>query len=220
MPVALLKAALSSARDAEQHTRALERKLTRVLADLHPSIRLPAADRLNTLMAFAHEYIAHVPRLAQALTMAARDASQEHLVEPLLARIHASYGRPTTGGMVSMLDRAYYVQRLVEEVNDRFMAQTGAPLLTLDMTTANLIVHALIGEPYANQLDTEAAGTAEHILSLHPEAIPRVSSLAVQEHRFRQWTTAWRHWSEELGVESISLRFEQSSPTRQGSLNS
>jgi len=208
MPVANLEKVLATARADEARTQELERKLTRMLAELHPSIHLPEASRLRTLLAFVDEYVAHVPRLVKALESAATEARQDMLIAPLLSRIRASFSLRKHDGMVSLLDRAYYVQRLVEEINDRFLLLAGAPLLTLDMTTANLIIHALIGEPYANQLDTEAASTAAHIMNMHVGASPEQFYTANQGQRLKMWTAAWRHWSEEFGLDGIALRFE------------
>jgi hypothetical protein len=214
MPVANLEQVLAVARAEEARSQELERKLSRMLAELHPSIHLPEASRLRTLLAFVDEYVAHVPRLVQALDRAARDARQELLIAPLLGRIRASYCLRAEEGMASLLDRAYYVQRLIEEINDRFLLVAGAPLLTLDMTTANLIIHALIGEPYANQLDTEAASTAAHIMNLHVGSSPERFYTANQDQRLKMWTAAWRHWSEEFGLDGIALRFEGEPPPR------
>lgn len=49
--------------------------------------------------------------------------------------------------------QAYLAWRLVEELNDIVHVQCGKPIISLDVTTSNLIVHHIIGEPFANQLD-------------------------------------------------------------------
>lgn len=49
--------------------------------------------------------------------------------------------------------QAYLAWRLVEELNDVVHVQCGTRLISLDVTTSNLIVHHIIGEPFANQLD-------------------------------------------------------------------
>jgi len=218
MPVVHLEQVLATARAQEAATQELQQKISRMLAELHPSIHLPPAARLQTLLAFVDEYVAHVPRLLQALERAAREARQEVLLAPLVGRIRASYSLRPKEGMVSLLDRTYYVQRLVEEINDRFLLMAGAPLLTLDMTTANLIIHALIGEPYANQLDAEAANTAAHIMNLHVGADPAGFYGANHEQRLRMWVAAWKHWSEEFGLDGIALRFEAEPGVMEGQM--
>ncbi|MGN5945731.1 hypothetical protein ACNQRS_32315, partial [Pseudomonas aeruginosa] len=55
-------------------------------------------------------------------------------------------------GIDAMLDEAYLAHRLVEEVNDRFIAHFGQALIPLDTTVATQVAHQLIGEPFANPL--------------------------------------------------------------------
>ena len=43
--------------------------------------------------------------------------------------------------------------RLVEEVNYNFIMRVVPPMVPFDMTMASVIVHALIGELFANELD-------------------------------------------------------------------
>lgn len=207
MPVSSLEQVLADARAQEAKTQELNRKLKRMLAELHPSIQLPEAARLATLQAFVEEYVAHVPRLVRALEEAAFEARQDGLITPLLTHIKAAFTLKEGEGLATLLDRAYYVQRLVEEVNDRFHLLAGAPLLTLDMTTANLIIHSLIGEPYANQLDEEAGHTAAHIIDMHVGNRHERFYAENESQRFKMWTAAWRHWSEEFRVEGIEVKF-------------
>lgn len=208
MPVTTLEQVLAQAREEEANTQELSRKLKRMLAELHPRIHLSEADRLATLQAFVDEYLGHVPRLVHALEEAAYEARQEKLIGPLLSRIKAAFTLKAGEGLATLLDRAYFVQRLVEEMNDRFHMLAGAPLLTLDMTTANLIIHSLIGEPYANQLDEEAAGTAAEIMDQHIGEHEDRFYAENESQRFKMWTAAWRHWSEEFRVDGIDLKFD------------
>ncbi len=201
-----LSEVLAQAQAREAGTQELRRKLQRVLADLHPRIHLPEEERLASLQGFVEQYLAHIPRLVAALEAAGREAKQEKLVAPLLARIQRRFQLQAGEGLVQLLEQAYFVQRLVEELNDRFMLVAGAPLLTLDMTTANLIMHSLIGEPYANQLDEDALSVAREIMDQHVGAQPERFYNAQSDQRLRMWARAWRHWSDELGVSDIELR--------------
>ncbi|HSX69979.1 MAG TPA: hypothetical protein VLF16_03520, partial [Pseudomonas sp.] len=100
-------------------------------------------------------------------------------------------------------DEAYLAHRLVEEVNDRYIAHLGQPLIPLDTTVANVIAHQLIGEPFANQLDEAVHHTLDELLD---DSVFRQDS--VQEYRARlaspQTLAAWQNWpclSRQLGVE-------------------
>ncbi|MFN3586414.1 MAG: hypothetical protein ACK4UT_02825 [Moraxellaceae bacterium] len=190
---------LECARAEEARTGHLDARLRQTLAGLPLLCDHDEASRLASLRHFTLQYIAHAPRLAQALRATARASGLEALVAPLLARLLAAYRLAEGEGLDSLLARAYVVQRMVEEVNDRFMVMAGAPLLALDMTTANLVVHQIIGEPFANALDDEAVAAAARIVSRHVQH-PAQLFAATEAHRLRMWTTAWTHWSEELAL--------------------
>ena len=49
--------------------------------------------------------------------------------------------------------QAYLAHRLLEELNDVLNACYHCPVIPVDMTRSNLIVHHIIGEPFANQID-------------------------------------------------------------------
>jgi len=41
----------------------------------------------------------------------------------------------------------------LEEVNESCIHRIGQPLIPLDMCLSNIMIHTLIGEPFANELD-------------------------------------------------------------------
>lgn len=188
---------LECARVEEARTGRLDARLRQALAGLSLLCDHDEASRLASLRHFTLQYIAHALRLAQALRATAQASGLEVLVAPLLARLLAAYRLAEGEGLNELLERAYFVQRMMEEVNDCFMVMAGAPLLALDMTTANLVVHQILGEPWANAIDDEAVATAGRIVSRHVRD-PRQLFADTEAHRLRMWTTAWTHWSEEL----------------------
>ncbi|MHA7878708.1 MAG: hypothetical protein ACX931_02880 [Saccharospirillum sp.] len=56
-------------------------------------------------------------------------------------------------GFIGLLDKLYFGHRLMEEFHDQLRLQAGHPVLPWDLSLANLIVHGLIGDEYANRLD-------------------------------------------------------------------
>jgi hypothetical protein len=46
----------------------------------------------------------------------------------------------------------YLAHRLLEELNDVLNASYHCPVIPEDMTRSNLIVHHIIGEPFANNM--------------------------------------------------------------------
>ena len=53
----------------------------------------------------------------------------------------------------SQMYQAYLAGRFIEELNDVVETQCGNPVISVDITKSNLLVHHIIGEPFANQLD-------------------------------------------------------------------
>jgi hypothetical protein len=57
-------------------------------------------------------------------------------------------------GLEASMYQAYLAHRLLEELNDTLNAQFNCPVIPINMTRSNLIVHHIIGEPFANQIDS------------------------------------------------------------------
>lgn len=125
---------------------------------LHHSIGLPEKGAEDALLDFLTRYIEHVPDFLEAMAELAQAAGIYGFVERFVHIAQSFFLQPPSvvreqPGLQALLDEAYLAHRLMEEVNDRVMAMCGAPLIPMDMTYSNLIVHSLIGEAYANDLD-------------------------------------------------------------------
>ena len=57
-------------------------------------------------------------------------------------------------GLEANMYQAYLAHRLLEELNDTLSVQLNCPVIPVNMTRSNLIVHHIIGEPFANQIDS------------------------------------------------------------------
>jgi hypothetical protein len=68
-------------------------------------------------------------------------------------------------GLGELLDEAFLAHRLLEEVNDHHIRHLQRPLLPVDMTEANVIVHHLLGDALANRLDQRVHDTAAKLLA-------------------------------------------------------
>ncbi len=178
------------------------------LVRLHPAIQLPAHDAQGVLERFVAAYVEQVPDVLDAAQAVARDAGIEAQVKPVLQLAEQFFLSPPGlleghQGLDALLDESYLAHRLVEEVNDRYIAHLGQPLIPLDTTVANLIAHQLIGEPFANQLDEAVHHAVDGLLD---DTVFQQSS--VQDYRARlsnpQTVAAWQNWpclSRQLGVE-------------------
>lgn len=129
-----------------------------VINNMHFAIRLPEGDATSSLVTFVIAYISQVPVCIDTARTIAREAKILDYTGPYLRLAEEFFLKPpeiVAGhiGLEELMDEAYLAHRLLEEVNDRFMARTSVPLIPVDMTMANLIVHSLIGEPFSNELD-------------------------------------------------------------------
>lgn len=208
MNILALRDLIQRAQEHEAHGGELARLLDGQLNRLHPSIQLSTSTGSDVLKRFVVAYIEQVPEVLEAANQVAREAGIEAQVKPVLKVAEQFFLQPPSlvaghEGLDGLLDEAYLAHRLVEEVNDRYIAHLGQPLIPLDTTVANLIAHQLIGEPFANQLDEAVHHAVEGMLS---DASFDQSSVVAYRERLNdpQTESAWKRWpclSRRLGVE-------------------
>ena len=185
---------------------------------LHAAIKLPEQQAATQLADFVVRYIKHVPDFIDAIRSMAQEAGIANEVEPLL-KIASDYfmSPPSIVGphsqLEALLDEAYLAHRLLEEVNDRFMAMSGIPLAPMDMTVANVIAHELIGEPFANELDQAVLFSAELLLNEHQFDGANFTDY-VNAHRDNGWTEELERWPCLTDDLSISVDFNPNHTTR------
>lgn len=208
MNTAALRDLIQNAHLLESRHGHLARLIQSQLEGLHPSIVLAGEDPSGTLTRFAHAYIEQVPDFLDAAASVAREAGIDERIKPVLKLAEQFFLTPPAlldghDGLDALLDEAYLAHRLVEEVNDRYIAHFNQALIPLDTTVANLVAHQLIGEPFANQLDEAVHHAVDGMLD--EDAF---SSDAAQGYRARlndpQVVTAWQQWpclSRQFGVE-------------------
>ena len=208
MNIAALRERIDQALQHETEHGSLAADLAGRIDSLHRAIRLPCADAPGTLLRFVRAYVDEVPELVEAAASVASEAGIDAQIKPVLRLAEEFFLSPPPElegheGLEALLDEAYLAHRLVEEVNDRYIAHFGQPLIPLDTTVANLVAHALIGEPFANQLDAAVHQASE---ALQDERI--FVTETAQEYRAQladpQRLAAWQTWpclSRQLGVE-------------------
>ena len=208
MNIAALRTLIQRAQQQEAQQPRLADQLSASIDALHPAIRLTGADTAGVLGRFVHAYIEQVPDMLDAANQVAREAGIELQIKPVLKVAEEFFLHPPPvmaghEGLDCLLDEAYLAHRLVEEVNDRYIAHLGQPLIPLDTTVANLIAHQLIGETFANQLDEAVQQALDGLLD--SETFDQASVHAYRE-RLNDPTVeaAWKRWpclSRQLGVE-------------------
>ncbi|CDF81457.1 hypothetical protein PKB_0078 [Pseudomonas knackmussii B13] len=208
MKTAALRELIQQAHELETRNGHLARLIQTQMNSLHPSINLSGEDAAGVLTRFVHAYVEQVPEFLEAAANVARDAGIEDRIKPVLKVAEQFFLTPPSlldghDGLDALLDEAYLAHRLVEEVNDRYIAHFGQPLIPLDTTVANVVAHQLIGEPFANQLDEAVHQAAKSMLE---ESI--FNSPTAQAYRARlsdpQTVSAWKQWpclSRRFGVE-------------------
>jgi hypothetical protein len=208
MNIAALHNLIRKAQEHEAETGQLARFIQSKIGQLHPSIHLPEKDPEGVLLNFVSNYINQVPYLLQGSDEIAEGAGISAWIKPVLKIAENFFLQPpkvvdSHEGLEELLSEAYLAHRLVEEVNDRYMIHLGKPLIPLDLTVANLVVHQLVGEPLALKLDKLVERAVTKMLTKNT-----FDQESVQNYRERLYTpnveTAWRHWpcfSRQLGVE-------------------
>lgn len=180
---------------------------------LHASILLPNTQGVEPLADFVERYVSHVPDFVEAIEEMATEAEIHQDIAPILNIACNYFVAPpdliaNSSQLLALLDEAYLAHRLLEEVNDRFMAQTGIPLTPMDNTKANLIAHELIGEPFANHLDQAVLFSAE--LLLNEQKLDSVNIRRyINTHKDFGWSDEIKRWpclAEEI---SIHLSFTE-----------
>lgn len=152
-----VRQAISQALANEQQTGLLAKHLVSRVDKLHKAIQLQG-NPVETLVHFVISYTEHVPEFLDALDTIGLNAHCHQFTEPLISVGAEFFVQPPElledyDGLLATMSEAYLAHRLIEEVNNHFIAQCGESLVPMDMTRSNLIIHHLIGEPFANQLD-------------------------------------------------------------------
>ena len=125
---------------------------------LHHSISLHENDGTAALATFIERYMALVPDFVTAFNdfLNSANISGEIARQVITARdfIKVPVGIVSSEeGLEAQIYQAYLAHRLLEELNETLKAIYGCPIIPVDMTRSNLIVHHIIGEPFANQID-------------------------------------------------------------------
>lgn len=156
--LSLVRERIVRARSHEEQTHQLKEYLVRLLPQLHEAISLPEQDPAEALLRFVVRYIEHAPDFLQALGESLHRSGMESYGKVFIDIATEFFLQPPemieqNGGLKSLIDEAYLSHRLMEEINDRLLMLCGAPLAPMDTALANVVIHELLGEEFANQLD-------------------------------------------------------------------
>ncbi|HEX4974346.1 MAG TPA: hypothetical protein VFV48_00525 [Pseudomonadales bacterium] len=201
---------IAQAKRQEQEGHLLTRQLEKITSGLHSSIHFSAEKKsISSLSAFVVKYIEHTPRHLRIMVQASLEAQMQRWISPIIKLTEDFFLRPPAcmgqeKSLLRLMESAYLAHRLIEEINDRYLLETGQILIPIDMTTANLIIHQLIGEPFANQLDALCVTLASDLINSQLATL-KASASDVSAEQQKNWILAWQHWSEVLDEKNVSI---------------
>lgn len=213
----VIRKTIEIAQHLESRNHALEAYLSGVVPRLHKAISLPESKPGQALLVFVVRYIEQVPELLDTLAALMREAGIYEGGKVFLDIAEDFFLRPPEmvrehSGLHALVDKAYLAHRMVEEVNDRLMMLCNVPLAPMDMTLSNIIVHDLLGEAFANQLDLAVHYATEALFQ--PDNLASNSALAnfVRSDCSRQWRNTLEGWPKLTEGSAVSLLLPESEP--------
>lgn len=164
-----IKVVIRTALANEDRSHALRSRLERELPALREALQLPREAPVDALMAFVTRYVESVPSCLRLVQAVSRRLGFYDYVAPFLHLAEDYFLQPpeelpADGGLEALLDEAFLAHRLLEEVNDHHMRHLQRPLLPLDLTEANTIVHHLLGDDFATRLEQLVQYAASQLL--------------------------------------------------------
>ncbi len=203
----------------DEHQRlALTHYLDGKAPQLHRNICLPDAAPSQTLLQFLVHYVERIADTVEALSELTETVETCAFAKPLVRMIEGYFLSPpeyisqTHTGLRALVDEAYLAHRLIEEFNDRLTMACGIPLIPMDMTKANLVVHDILGDAFANELDLAVSYNVDVLFN--EKAMMQNDELkAYVDMRNRiGWKDDIQQWPSLSGDASIFLFFSQDKP--------
>lgn len=164
-----IKATIRAALLQEGETGLLRARIEQQLPRLRRQLLLPEQAPVDALMSFITSYVESVPSCLRLVTAVSKRLGFFDYAAPFLHLAEDYFLQPPDdlpqdGGLEALLDESFLAHRLLEEVNDHHIRHLQRPLLPLDMTEANIIVHHLLGDAFAIRLEQLVQFTAAQLL--------------------------------------------------------
>ncbi|WP_416396625.1 hypothetical protein [Allohahella sp. A8] len=139
----------------------------RRLGQLPGRISIADTDAGAALGAFVRLYISLVPAVLQCIS---RDAEPDSLLSAICdqcVRYFTELPEAVTGqsGVSGLLIKAYRCHRLVEEFRDTYPDLGRSDAFHFVNDEANLLVHQLVGEPFANEVDLACENDLDQLIN-------------------------------------------------------
>lgn len=200
MSIQAIDNSIALARAHEEQTGHLAKLIGGYLNDKPPlAIQLPEQNPVTCLLDFIITYIEQVPRFLEAARAITEQAELSEHTDRFFEVAESFFIKPPEImakhiGLEQLMDEAYLAHRLLEEINDQFLSHAGIPLIPLDTTAANLIIHNLIGEPFANELDEAVDFTVQQTMpKRHVYKNPAFKAY-IAKHQGNNWREELSCW--------------------------
>ncbi len=209
-----IRETINVAKQEEDHQHDFEQFLATKVPELHRNISLPEQGAPRSLLTFVTRYVEHVADIVEALSQLTRHLDTYEFAKPILELIEGYFNAPPEfiarkhQGLHALIDEAYLAHRLIEEVNDRMMVISGVPLAPMDMTTSNLIVHDILGEEFANELDSAVTYNVDMLFNLQVLSQNDLFNRYVEFHKLHGWKQNIEQWPCLAGDASIFLALD------------
>jgi len=170
---------LIEVRQSDHCSLELRAFLAEKIHHLHRAIHLPSDEQVEALAIYVMNYVEQVPTQLKTLSRALEQTESLPSCEYFLQIAcdfftHQPELIAQGGGWITLLAEAYLAHRVVEEIYDRASLRGYFPAITQATVQANVIVHGVLGEAFANQLDLAVFYAVER---LYPVARTPVLSL-------------------------------------------
>lgn len=205
-----IRKSISRAQNDELRSQALQSYAEDCLPKLHRAIQLPEPAQADALANFIRRYIEHVPDFLDALTEIAKSAGIYDFIAKIVHIAQSFFLSPPEllrehRGLQALIDESYLAHRLMEEINDRIMLSCGIPLIPMDMTRSNIIIHCLLGEDFANELDLAVHYAIEQLFANQACINDPTFRAYITLYKAEGWTDLFTSWSCLAGDSSIAI---------------
>lgn len=212
-----IRESIMTAQRLEEQSQALRTFVVAKLPALHHLVTLPKENPETSLVEFVTNYIKHVPDFIEALDELTRAAGIYDYASRFLSMAEDYFINPLElvsdhSGMHQLIDQAYLAHRLIEEINDRTAVAYGVPLAPMEMTMSNIIIHELLGEEFANQLDLAVHYAIESFFKTEEFANNLAFQTYIEIRRQYGWKDTLDRWPCLAGDSAVSISLEDKLP--------
>lgn len=202
---------IEQARQQESASGQFRTAMERRLPELHAMVGLDGEDPAANLVNFAVEYVDMAPRLIDCVHTCAEEAEVGELFQPFVSTAIAYFTSPSVllaqyEGLEGLLIKAYQCHRLMEEMYENNRSFRNSQLVDIEATQANLLVHHLIGEPFANELDQSILITVRQIVGSSDYFDLNLAPFVEQASQ-DAWSWMREYWLNLLKRNDISFHF-------------